>query len=106
MWNVPKLRYTYGDSADFLNLRACLKNTRGSATGDFDCSRGTEGRASPKRAARPEPTKAPGKRRAAEPSVFFRHALRGSKPQLRYNETVVDGKLTQSDYLFTQICFS
>ncbi len=56
-------------------LRACFKTTRGSATRDFDRSRGGEDRASPERAVRSELTKAPGKRPAAQPLVVLKHAL-------------------------------
>ena len=45
--------------------RACLKTTTGPAARDFVCGQGGEGRASPQRAVRPEPTKATGKRPAA-----------------------------------------
>jgi hypothetical protein len=55
-------------------LRACLKNTRGSATRDFGRSRGGEARESPQRALRAEPTKAGAKRTAAR-RVFAQKAL-------------------------------
>jgi len=48
-----------------MNLRACLEIARGAAARDFGCGQGGEGRASPQRAVRPEPTQATDKRPAA-----------------------------------------
>ncbi len=56
-------------------ISACFKTTRGSAARDFGRSRGGEDRASPEWAVRSEPTKAPGKRPAAQPLAVLKHAL-------------------------------
>jgi hypothetical protein len=56
-------------------LRACLKNTRGSAARDFGRSRGGEAGESPQRALTAEPTTAAAKRPAVEPLIFFRQPL-------------------------------